>query len=214
MIDFSVTERGHGHFSCRQTAVIGNGVKYIIMRFIFLSDIGTAIFDIVAWICFHLGIGYWSSRLPLSRFDPQNPFYLTQKWERGGEIYQKIFHVRSWKKIIPSGAALYRNAFRLKSLPTYKLGYLETWLKESCRAEFCHWVMILPGFLFFIWNSVEVGWWMVAYAVANNLVPIVMQRYNRPRMRKMLAQLQKTIPQRQELYVNLESNQTLSNSYR
>ena len=184
------------------------------MRIIFLSDVATAVVDIIAWLCFHLGIGYWSSRIPLARFDPQKSLYLTHKWEQGGEIYQKIFHVKSWKKFIPSGAAVYPNTFKLKTLPTYKFEYLQTWLKESCRAEFCHLVMILPGFLFFLWNSVEVGWWMVAYAVANNLVPIVMQRYNRPRVRKMLAQLQKNIPQKQELYVNLEPNQTLSHSYR
>ena len=184
------------------------------MQIIFLSDIGTAIADVVAWIIFHLSIGYWSSRLPLSFFDPKKPLYQTYKWEKGGEIYQKIFHVRAWKKIIPSGAALYRGAFRLKKLPNFNLEYLRLWLKESCRAEFCHWVMILPGFLFFLWNSVTVGWWMVAYAVANNLVPIVMQRYNRPRVRKMLAQIEKNLTEKQEPYVQFEPAQALSHSYR
>jgi glycosyl-4,4'-diaponeurosporenoate acyltransferase len=184
------------------------------MQIIFLSTAGTIIVDILAWICFHLGIGYWSSRLPIDRFNPQKSFYQTHKWEKGGEIYEKIFHVRSWKKFIPSGAAVYPNTFKLKKLPSYSFEYLNTWLKESCRAEFCHWVMILPGFLFFLWNSVEVGWWMVAYAVANNLVPIVMQRFNRPRVRKMLAQVQKNTIQNQEIYVNFEPNQALSHSYR
>lgn len=184
------------------------------MRIIFLSDLVTIIVDVLAWICFHLGIGYWCSHLPLHLFNPQQKLYLTQSWEQNGEIYQKIFHVRSWKKLIPSGAALYRNTFKLKNLPTFKLDYIETWLKESCRAEFCHWIMILPGFFFFLWNSVEVGWWMVAYAIANNLVPIVMQRYNRPRVRKMLAQIKKSLPQNMETYATLEPNQALSHSYR
>jgi glycosyl-4,4'-diaponeurosporenoate acyltransferase len=184
------------------------------MRIIFLSDLGTALLDVCAWICLHLGIGFCSSRIPLSFFNPEHRLYLTKAWEQGGEIYQKIFHVRAWKKIIPSGAAVYKGAFRLKTLPTYKFEYLQIWLKESCRAELCHWVMILPGFLFFLWNNVEVGWWMVAYAVANNLVPIVMQRYNRPRVRKMLSQLQKNMPIQMENYATLDSNQTLSHSYR
>jgi glycosyl-4,4'-diaponeurosporenoate acyltransferase len=184
------------------------------MRIIFLSDLATGVMDVIAWICFHLSIGYWSSRIPINFFDPQRALYLTKKWERGGEIYDKIFHVRSWKKFIPSGANLYPNTFKIKTLPSFKLDYVEHWLKESCRAEFCHWIMILPGFLFFLWNSVEVGWWMVLYAILNNLVPIIMQRYNRPRVRKMLAQLTKNAPQKQELYVNFEPQEALSHSYR
>jgi len=184
------------------------------MRILFLSNIATAIMDVVAWICFHISIGYWSSRLPLNFFDPQKSLFLTQKWEQSGEIYQKLFHVRDWKKFIPNGSALYPNTFKLKNLPSLNLEYLERWLRESCRAEFCHWVMILPGFLFFLWNNVEVGWWMVAYAVANNLVPIVMQRFNRPRVRRMLTQLKKTLPQKQDFYAQLGPTQAFPDSNR
>ena len=183
------------------------------MQIIFLSDLGTVIADIFAWIVFHLSIGYWSSKLPLGFFNPDKSLYQTYKWEKGGEIYQQIFHVRSWKKFIPSGAALYRGAFRLKNLTHVDAEYLLLWLKESCRAEFCHWVMIFPGFLFFLWNNVTVGWWMVVYAVANNLIPIVMQRYNRPRVRNMLAKIEK-LSQLQESYVQFEPTQAFSHSYR
>lgn len=50
---------------------------------------------------------------------------------------------------------------------------------------------IIPGFFLFLWNSLTLGWIYVAYAFLNNLVPIILQRYNRPRMRKLLAQLEK-----------------------
>jgi glycosyl-4,4'-diaponeurosporenoate acyltransferase len=161
------------------------------MRIIFLSNIGTAIVDVIAWVCFHLSIGYWCSKVPISYFNPQSPLYLTKPWERGGEIYDKLFHVRSWKKLIPSGAKVYAGAFEIKNLPSFNFDYVDRWLKESCRAEFCHWIMILPGILFFFWNSIEGAWWMMAYAVANNMVPIIMQRYNRPRVRRLLNQIQR-----------------------
>jgi len=75
--------------------------------------------------------------------------------EKGGEIYQKIFRVKSWKKLILSGAALYRGAYEVKHITEYSVENVRLWVKESCRSEFCHIVMILPGFLFFLWNSVE-----------------------------------------------------------
>jgi glycosyl-4,4'-diaponeurosporenoate acyltransferase len=160
------------------------------MQIIFLSDIGTVIMDICAWVFFHLSIGFWCSRIPVSFFNTKKPFYITKKWENEGEIYQKLFRVKSWKKYIPSGGSLYTNTFKIKNLPCYSKEYLERWLKESCRAELCHWIMILPGFLFFLWNNVKVAWLMVAYAVLNNMVPIIMQRYNRPRISKLLKQIQ------------------------
>jgi glycosyl-4,4'-diaponeurosporenoate acyltransferase len=158
-----------------------------VMQIFFFDPLETALLDILAWGMFHLSIGYGSSIIPVGRLNPNRRFFQTFAWEKGGEIYEKIFHVRSWKRFIPNGSALYRGAFSIKNLPTHDPLYLERWLKESVRAEVCHWVMILPGFLFFLWNSVSVGWLMVLYAVVNNLVPIILQRFNRPRMRRFLA---------------------------
>ena len=100
--------------------------------------------------------------------------------------------------MIPSGAALYRGAYEIKHITEYSVENVRLWVKESCRSEFCHIVMILPGFLFFLWNSVEAGMWMVAYAFLNNLIPIVMQRYNRPRVNRLLAQLEEKSKQKCE----------------
>lgn len=183
------------------------------MRIIFLPTIDTAFMDIILWVIFHLSIGYSCSRIPINFFDPRARLYQTKNWEKGGEIYDKIFHVKAWKKLIPSGASVYSGAFEIKNLPSFSLEYVDTWLKESCRAEFCHWIMILPGFLFFLWNNVEGAWWMVAYAVANNMVPIIMQRYNRPRVRRMLEQIQRKSLRRMEYPINLESKEALSHSY-
>lgn len=159
------------------------------MRLVFLPEFNALLIDIIAWVVIHVSVGYWSAKIPARWFNPEHLFYRTHPWEKGGEIYQRIFRVRSWKKFIPNGRALYPNTFSLQKMPTLTREYLERWLRESCRAEFCHWLMIVPGFFFFLWNSVEMGWGMVVYAVLNNLVPIVMQRFNRPRIRRMLAQI-------------------------
>ena len=65
------------------------------MRLIFLSDAETIILDIVVWLFFHLGIGYTYSKIPVQKFDPQKPKYQIKRWEKNGEIYQKLFHVKS-----------------------------------------------------------------------------------------------------------------------
>jgi len=74
--------------------------------------------------------------------------------------------------------------------------------------------MILPGFLFFLWNSVEAGMWMVAYAFLNNLIPIVMQRYNRPRVNRLLAKLEEKSKQKCEIAtLSYEPQTVLIDSY-
>ncbi|MFZ3070668.1 MAG: hypothetical protein WA110_06065 [Anaerolineaceae bacterium] len=183
------------------------------MRIIFLEPGVTFIVDILVWVFFHLSIGSWSSRLPVESFNYDSRFYLSKTWEKGGEIYQKLFKVRSWKKFIPSGAALYKEAYEIKHLTEFSVENVRIWLKESCRSEFCHWIMILPGFLFSLWNNVGMEWVMIAYAVLNNAVPIIMQRYNRPRVRKLLTKLEAKARLQEEGLPIYENQQAFSHSY-
>ncbi len=183
------------------------------MRILFLEPLQTLIFDVVAWVILHLGIGYGSTKIPLKWLNPDRRFFQAFAWEKNGRIYDQLFRVHSWKRFIPNGSALYRGAFSIKKLPIYDLAYLHRWLKESVRSEICHWIMILPGFFFFLWNDVVMGWVMVAYAFLNNLVPIIMQRYNRPRVRKLLAQLERKNLQKGEFPVIYAPQQAFSHSY-
>lgn len=158
------------------------------MQILFLNPLGTLFLDVMAWIILHLGIGFYSSKIPVERFNPDQRFYQTFVWEKGGRIYQQLFHVRSWKRFIPQGSKLHGEAFSLQRLPGKDPITLKRWLQESIRAEFCHWMMVFPGFVFFLWNSELGGWLMVAYAALNNFFPIVAQRFNRPRIRHYLEQ--------------------------
>lgn len=183
------------------------------MRIIFLSETDTFFLDVIAWIFFHLSIGYYFSRIPVDHFDPEKSWFLTKSWEKGGEIYQKLFRVKNWKRIIPSGAALYRNTYEIKHLRDMDINGVCLWIKESCRSETCHWIMIIPGFFFYLWNTVEIGRLMLVYAVVNNIVPIIMQRYNRPRARKLLVQIKRRLELYEKPIIIYESPTTYSHSY-
>ncbi|MDY6867562.1 MAG: glycosyl-4,4'-diaponeurosporenoate acyltransferase [Chloroflexota bacterium] len=157
------------------------------MQTIFLETPQTIVLDVIAWVIFHLGIGFGCSKIPLTWLNPDSRFFQTFKWEKDGKIYQKLFHVQSWKQFIPNAANLFSDRFPLKSIKSKDPQYLIRWLKETIRSEICHWLMIVPGFFFFLWNDVILGWLMVAYAFLNNLPFIIVQRFNRPRIRKLIA---------------------------
>ena len=72
--------------------------------------------------------------------------------------------------------------FRKKKLKTLDSDYLKAFIKETCRAEWAHWMQIIPFWLFGFWAPPPVIWFMLLYALLLNMPCIIAQRYNRPRL--------------------------------
>jgi glycosyl-4,4'-diaponeurosporenoate acyltransferase len=138
--------------------------------------------DAGAWLVIHLGVSFFASRLPLSWFDPDGWPYRTRDWEHGGRVYDRVFLIRAWKRLLPDGAALFRAGFRKRRMSGRSPQYCRTFARETCRAELCHWLAFALVPAFFLWNPSYVAWLMVPYALASNLPCIVAQRFNRPRL--------------------------------
>jgi len=64
--------------------------------------------------------------------------------------------------------------------------YLERFVVETRRAEVTHWVVMAAGPFFFLWNPWYAGVLMCVYAVVANVPFIVIQRYNRARLHRIL----------------------------
>lgn len=156
------------------------------MRVGYFSTFWTILLDFVAWAAIHTGISYVFLRVPHRVLNPESWLLRTRALEAGGTLYEKLFRVRRWKMLLPSGGAWFRDGFSMKSLESRQPEYLRTWVMESCRAEMCHWAAIPSSLLFFLWNPLPVGFVMILYAIAFNLPCIVAQRYNRPRMLDIL----------------------------
>ena len=107
-------------------------------------------------------------------------------WEKSGKIYLNFFKIKRWKHLIPDGASLYGKAFPKKKLEHKDPLYLGAFLSETCRAELTHWLQIPPALIFFLWNIWWAGIIIIAYALAVNLPCILLQRYNRARLSRVL----------------------------
>jgi glycosyl-4,4'-diaponeurosporenoate acyltransferase len=158
------------------------------MRLIHLPTFWTVVLDIIVWFVIHMGVVYAMVRIPLKRFDPEGSLCRSRNWERDGRLYQDVFKIRKWKKHLPDGApVLGKNGFPKSKLSSRQKDYFETFLGETCRAEWTHWSIMLFAPLFFLWNTVAVGFIMLFYAAAENLPLITAQRYNRCRFRRVLG---------------------------
>jgi glycosyl-4,4'-diaponeurosporenoate acyltransferase len=152
-----------------------------------LPRVSTILLDIAVWLIIHVGVSYLMTYVPLNSFEAGSWLYKQRQWERDGKIYVRIFRLRKWKKRLPDGAALFKKGFKKKELKGVCNGYLDSFVKETCRAELTHWIMVVISPVFFIWNLWYVGIVMIVYAILVNLPCVMTQRYNRIRLKRVFS---------------------------
>ena len=145
----------------------------------------TILIDIVVWFVIHMSVSFLMTHRLLASFNTDNWLYRQHNWEKNGKIYEKLFRLKSWKKKLPDGAALFKYGFQKKKLKETSQEYLRDFISETCRAELTHWIVFLFGFIFFIWNIWWVGIVMIMYATIVNIPCVITQRYNRIKLRRI-----------------------------
>lgn len=150
-----------------------------------LPALTVVLLNSIVWFLLYLAAGFIHVRIPLARFDPNGWLFRTRRWEEDGELYDRIFHIKAWKEMLPDGAALFRDGFRKKHMGSRDHEYCDKFVLETCRAESLHSTLIAVAPLFFLWNEWRVAVLMIPFAVLANLPCVVTQRFNRPRLRRL-----------------------------
>jgi len=145
----------------------------------------TILIDVIAWFVIHIGVSYIMTHQPLTSFNPNSWLYRKRKWERHGKFYEKSFRLKLWKRKLPDGAAIFKNGFEKKHLKETSKDYLDSFIRETCRAELTHWIVFLFGPVFLVWNLWWVGIVMILYATIANIPCVITQRYNRIRLQRI-----------------------------
>ncbi|MDD4200319.1 MAG: hypothetical protein PHS19_02905 [Eubacteriales bacterium] len=157
------------------------------MRVIFLSEVLTILLCFLVWPVLQVTAALICLYLPDRFFSPDSFFFRTHPFEKEGRVYDHIFRVRHWKHLLPDGGAiLKKRGFKKKELEGHSKEYLNRFLIESARGELTHWLAILPFWVFGFFTPPRVIWYMLVYALLVNLPCIITQRYNRPRIKKLL----------------------------
>ena len=151
-----------------------------------LPIIWTIIINIMLWFIVHMSFAYIITIIPSSYINIKSWIYKNRKWEQNGRFYETYFKIKSWKGLLPDGAALFKKGFRKKKLVSIDREYLSQFVIETCRAEFVHWLVILFCPVFFIWNPIWAGIIMIIYAFLANFPCIIAQRYNRLRFNRIM----------------------------
>lgn len=128
-----------------------------------------------------LGCAWAFTKMPAAWFHPPPP---------GKDLsarYERLLAIKRWKDRLPDGASWFKGGFAKASLRRRDPEHLARFLRETWRGELCHWTVLAFIPLFFLWNP----WWgdlvIALYALAANLPCILVQRYNRQRLQRVLA---------------------------
>jgi glycosyl-4,4'-diaponeurosporenoate acyltransferase len=142
--------------------------------------------DALAWAVWSAAVGYAANRLPLRRLEHDGHLTRLRSWEREGRVYERL-GIRRWKDRLPELGAAFRGGLSKRSLPSGGTVDLRRFAAETRRAEIVHWGIPLVTPLFTVWNPPWLLGAMATYAVVANLPCLIVQRYNRGRLLRVLA---------------------------
>ena len=138
----------------------------------------------------HLLIAWWSTCLPARLFRPRSFLFRRQPWEQDGTVYRRVLLVGRWKRLLPDAAPWFKG-FPKGRLASRDPAYLRTFVVETCRGEFSHWVQVLAIASFVAWTPYPASLVIIAYSLASNLPCIISLRHTRLRLLRILNSPQK-----------------------
>ncbi len=139
------------------------------------------------WALVQVAAGYAAHRMPPGVFERTGWLFAPRTVERDGRFYEEVLAIRRWKGKLPEAGAFFAGGFDKSRLAGRDPEYLQTWIRETERAELAHWLALVPTPLFVRYNPWLIAVCMPVYAVAVNGPCIAAQRYNRIRLRRVLA---------------------------
>ena len=126
--------------------------------------------------------------LPRRLFDEDRFPYRSFRWERDGAVYKRL-QIDRWKDILPDMSKVMSDMIP-KKIAEVDPEHMKLLLGETCRAEAVHWGEIVAGLgCLLIAPGPAAAALSAAWAVLGNLPFIVIQRYNRPRLKRLYRQL-------------------------
>ena len=132
---------------------------------------------------------FLGEKIPREKLHYDSFLFRCHAWEDEGRFYEKI-GIQWWKTHTPDMSKFVKKAFPKQGGMKRDPESIRRLIQETCSAELVHWILIClsPVFVFMMkeWGVLA----MVLYAIGN-MVSLIIQRYNRPRLVKLLQRIEK-----------------------
>lgn len=123
--------------------------------------------------------------LPKKWFRAEKFPFRCGKWE--ATLYRAL-RVQKWQNKVPDMSRIVPRLIPPKKLTEDYRERLPRMIEETCVAEFIHALLCVPGlFVLRLWRGTGGKVFAALYILLGNLPFIIIQRYNRPRLQRLLA---------------------------
>ena len=127
--------------------------------------------------------------LPKSWFRGDSFPYRCASWEPA--LYRAL-RVHDWQSKVPDMSRIVPKLIPAKKLEGNFREQLPRMIEETCVAEFIHFLLIPLGFYALrLWPGTGGAVFTAVYILLGNLPFLIIQRYNRPRLQRLLAAQQR-----------------------
>ena len=130
--------------------------------------------------------------MPKRWFDHTRFPYRAAEFERDGQVYEAL-GIRRWQNRVPDMSRIFPHLMPPKRMTAHlDAQTLLVMIRETCVAELIHWLLFFAGLAIpAIWPGVWGAVVCVFYCIFGNLIFILIQRYNRPRLVRLYARRNK-----------------------
>lgn len=133
-------------------------------------------------------ISFILGRLMPKRWFNGNAFpYRSFRFEKEGAVYDAL-NIKQWQNLLPDMSRLFPKLMPAKRMTNgTDRAALELMVQETCVAEFTHTLLCLMGLMCLaLWRGAGGRAVYAAYVLLGNLPFILIQRYNRPRLMRLM----------------------------
>lgn len=127
----------------------------------------------------HIAVSYVVNRLSYMTLSSLRLHMVPSRRET--RFYEKVLHIRSWKDYVPSVGP-----FDKKDMKGDDAAYISMFILETVRAEVAHVLCISVTLLLLLYHRQPYSAFIPVFYLVINIPCILIQRYNRPRLERVL----------------------------
>lgn len=142
--------------------------------------------DAALWFSLHMLAVYISHKTPITVYAQHQKWFRLRAWEQGGTVYKRWFFIHRWKHRLPDGGQINEHGFAKLRMESSQMPYLEKFLLETMRAETIHWMGLGSLLVFLLLHPFPLNVVLIVLLSGLDIPFIVIQRYNRPRLQRIL----------------------------
>ena len=123
--------------------------------------------------------------VPRTRFNSDTFPFCSVAWERDGTVYKHL-KIQLWKDKLPDMSTILSDMIPKRLSRQADLAEVECLIQETCVAEWIHVLLSVAGLLcLLIWPGIGGIVITSVWILLGNLPFILIQRYNRPRLKRL-----------------------------